>query len=74
MGVDEYCRGIEELLPRLDAEKALSDAVVKQAGKIPHIDSLTWPSDAKFPAASWPGVLLRAHAENPDHEGMNPAF
>lgn len=74
MGVDEYCRGIEKLLPRLDAEKALSDAVVKQASKIPHIDSLTWPSDAKFPAASWPGILLRAHAENPDHEGVNPAF
>ncbi|KAM0343062.1 hypothetical protein ACHAPU_008963 [Fusarium lateritium] len=74
IGVDEYCKKIEELLPRLDAEKALGDAVIKQACKIPQVDSLTWPSDAKFPAASWPGILLRAHAENPDYHGVNPAF
>ncbi|KAF4453041.1 metal dependent phosphohydrolase [Fusarium austroafricanum] len=74
MGVEEYYRSIEALLPRLDAEKCLGDAVVKQASKIPHVDSLTWPSDTKFPKASWPGILLRAHAENPGHEGVNPAF
>ncbi|KAF4990397.1 hypothetical protein FGRMN_8532 [Fusarium graminum] len=74
IGVDEYCKNIEELLPRLDAEKALGDAVIKQASKIPQVDSLTWPNDAKFPAASWPGILLRAHAENPDYQGVNPAF
>ncbi|KAH7239848.1 hypothetical protein MRS44_015357 [Fusarium solani] len=74
MGVAEYCNEIEKLLPRLEAEKSLGDAVVKQAKKIPHVDSLTWPSDEKFPSASWPGILLRAHAENPDHAGINPAF
>ncbi|KAM0304037.1 hypothetical protein ACHAPM_003615 [Fusarium culmorum] len=74
IGVGEYCKEIEGFLPRLDPEKALGDAVVKQAKKIPQVDSLTWPNDDKFPAASWPGILLRAHAENPDHEGVNPAF
>ncbi|KAJ3545400.1 hypothetical protein NM208_g2528 [Fusarium decemcellulare] len=74
MNVDEFCKGIEKLVPRLDVEKSLGDAVVKQAKKIPHVDSLTWPSDEKFPAASWPGILLRAHAENPEHTGVNPAF
>ncbi|KAK7433263.1 hypothetical protein QQZ08_000199 [Neonectria magnoliae] len=66
---------IERLLPRLDVEKALGDAVVKQAAKIPeHVDSLTWPNSEKHPSASWPGILLRAHLENPGHEGINPAF
>ncbi|KAH7212940.1 hypothetical protein DER44DRAFT_769902 [Fusarium oxysporum] len=74
LGVDEYYTEIEKLLPRLDAEKCLGDAVVSQAKEIPHVDSLTWPNDAKFPAASWPGILLRAHAENPGHDGVNPAF
>ncbi|TPX11638.1 uncharacterized protein E0L32_007617 [Thyridium curvatum] len=74
MGVEEYCKEIEKMLPRQDVEKALGDAVVKQAKKIPHVDSLTWPTDEKFPKASWPGILLRAHAENPDHTGVNPAF
>ncbi|KAJ4248364.1 hypothetical protein NW762_012693 [Fusarium torreyae] len=73
--VSEYCEEIEKILPRLDPEKSLGDAVVKQAKKIPHVDSLIWPNDdEKFPAASWPGILLRAHAENPDHVGVNPAF
>ncbi|KAF4973361.1 hypothetical protein FSARC_339 [Fusarium sarcochroum] len=72
--VSEHCKEIEKILPRLDPEKSLGDAVVNQAKKIPHVDSLTWPNDEKFPAASWPGILLRAHAENPDHVGINPAF
>ncbi|EEU35199.1 uncharacterized protein NECHADRAFT_105662 [Fusarium vanettenii 77-13-4] len=74
MGVTEFYNEIEKLLPRLEVEKSLGDAVVKQAKKIPHVDSLTWPSDEKFPLGSWPGILLRAHAENPDHVGVNPAF
>lgn len=74
IGTDSYCKEIEALLPRLEPEKALGDAVIKQADKIPHVDNLTWPNSDKFPAASWPGILLRAHAENPDHEGVNPAF
>ncbi|KAM5349619.1 hypothetical protein ACJ41O_006124 [Fusarium nematophilum] len=72
--VDRYCDEIEILLPRLDVEKTLADAVVKQAEKIPQLDSLTWPSTEKFPSASWPGMLLRAHAENPEYSGVNPAF
>ncbi|KAM0240334.1 hypothetical protein ACHAPO_002230 [Fusarium lateritium] len=74
IGIDEYCKEIEGFLPRLGPEKALGDAVVKQAKKIPQVDSLTWPNDDKFPAASWPGILLRAHAQNLDHEGVNPAL
>ncbi|KAI5455974.1 hypothetical protein BGZ63DRAFT_429324 [Mariannaea sp. PMI_226] len=73
-GVWEYSQEIEALLPRMDAEKSLADAVVKQAKKIPHIDKLSYPKDEKFPPASWPGMLLRAHIENPDHTGVNPAF
>ncbi|KPM36162.1 hypothetical protein AK830_g10405 [Neonectria ditissima] len=75
LGAAEYAAQIEKLLPRLEVEKALGDAVVKQAAKIPeHIDSLTWPNSDKHPSASWPGILLRAHLENPGYEGINPAF
>ena len=74
-GATAYAQSIEDHLPRLDVEKALGDAVVKQARKIPDkIDSLTWPSSEKHPSASWPGILLRAHLENPGHDGANPAF
>ena len=75
MGGTAYAASIEEQLPRLDVERALGDAVVKQAAKIPEkVDSLTWPNSQKHPSASWPGILLRAHLENPDHDGINPAF
>jgi hypothetical protein len=75
MGGTEYAASIEEQLPRLDVERALGDAVVRQAAKIPDkVDSLTWPSSQKHPSASWPGILLRAHLENPDYDGINPAF
>lgn len=74
-GAQKYAAEIDLLLPRLDIEKVLSDAVVKQAVKIPdHIDSTTWPDSEKHPKASWPGILLRAHLENPGHEGVNYAF
>ncbi|KFA72997.1 hypothetical protein S40288_03288 [Stachybotrys chartarum IBT 40288] len=66
---------IELHLPRLGVERALGDAVVKQAVKIPDsVDSLTWPNSEKHPSASWPGILLRAHIENADYDGINPAF
>ncbi|KFH45414.1 hypothetical protein ACRE_037510 [Hapsidospora chrysogenum ATCC 11550] len=69
------CAEIECHLPRLEVEKALGDAVVKQAAKIPDkVDSLTWPNTEKHPSAGWPGILLRAHLENPGYEGINPAF
>lgn len=75
LGLTETRAKIEKLLPRQSIEKELANAVVKQAEKIPeHIDSLTWPSTEKHPSASWPGILLRAHAENPDYDGINPAF
>ncbi|KAF7550494.1 hypothetical protein G7Z17_g5667 [Cylindrodendrum hubeiense] len=75
LGVKDYASQLEERLPRLGIEQALGDAVLKQAAKIPdHVDSLTWPNPDKHPGASWPGILLRAHLENPTHEGVNPAF
>lgn len=75
LGATAYARDIEVHLPRLDVEKVLCDAVVGQADKIPvKVDRLTWPSSDKHPKASWPGILLRAHLENPDHDGVNPAF
>lgn len=75
LGLAEFAQDLETSLPRLDVERALADAVVKQAVKIPdHVDSLTWPNSQKHPSASWPGILLRAHLENPDYQGVNPAF
>lgn len=74
-GATVYARSIEEHLPRLDVERSLSDAVVRQARKIPDkINALTWHDSEKHPSSSWPGILLRAHLENPDYDGVNPAF
>lgn len=74
-GAQEYAAEIELLLPRLNVEKVLADAVVKQATKIPEkVDRMSWPDSEKHPKASWPGILLRAHLENPSYEGVNPAF
>ncbi|PHH90127.1 hypothetical protein CDD83_4444 [Cordyceps sp. RAO-2017] len=64
-------------LPRLDVEKVLAHAVVSQAGPedgLARPDSLTWPNTEKHPKSSWPGILLRAHLENPGFDGVNPAF
>ncbi|KAK0390971.1 hypothetical protein NLU13_0473 [Sarocladium strictum] len=66
---------IEQHLPRLDIERVLAKAVVDQAEKIPKsIDRTTWLDSDKHPSSSWPGILLRAHIENPDCDGVNPAF
>jgi HD superfamily phosphodiesterase len=77
-GAEEYAEEIERELPRDDVEKVLSDAVVKQAVELvaPDVqaDRLTWLDFEKFPKASWPGTLLRAHLENPGYDGVNPAF
>lgn len=72
----ELVANIEAELPRLDIERVLSDAVVQQAEKIPErVEGVEWPPDSeKHPKASWPGILLRAHAENPGYEGVNLAF
>ena len=71
-----YSSEIESLLPRLQIEQVLSTAVVLQAEKIPEqVDCTQSPPDSqKHPKASWPGILLRAHAENPNFVGVNPAF
>jgi hypothetical protein len=55
---------VERVLPRLDIEKVLGDAVVSQAVAKP----------AKAPKASWPWCLLVAHQADPTHEGVNRAF
>jgi hypothetical protein len=64
VGANGYFDEVVARLPRLDIEKELGDAVVAQAVK----------DGAKAPAASWPGVLLRSHLEDPSWEGVNKAF
>lgn len=75
-GAENYLMEIEAMLPRLGIEKVLADSVVKQAEKIPqNVQGVSWPPDSeKHPKASWPGILLRAHAEDPEYDGVNPAF
>lgn len=54
----------EQLFPRLQPEKVLGDAVVAQALR----------QRPKAPPASWPGILLRAHLDDPGWQGVNQAF
>ncbi|MDI1487931.1 MAG: hypothetical protein OHK93_007205 [Ramalina farinacea] len=62
---DEVFReGIEKRFPRLDPEKALGDAVTEQGLRQPK----------KAPPASWAGIMVRAHQEDPEWEGVNKAF
>ena len=51
-------------LPRLEVEKTLGDAVVRQSMKI----------RAKAPGGSWPGDLHRAKEADPDWDGVNKGF
>ncbi|KAK3329117.1 hypothetical protein B0H66DRAFT_507612 [Apodospora peruviana] len=51
-------------LPRLEIEKELGDAVVRQAVR----------DRQKAPKASWPGDLVRARDEDPDWDGVNKGF
>ena len=69
MGLDEYGREIEGKLPRLEIEKVLGDEVVRQA-----VERKGEERGAKAPAASWAGVLLRSHLEDPGWQGVNKAF
>lgn len=76
LGADDYGVQIEAWLPRLNIETELANAVVGQASMrdLPELPSKTcYPSTLKHPAASWPGMLLRAHLENP-RLARNPAF
>jgi hypothetical protein len=64
-GVTAAQRGeIEGRHPRLDIERELGDAIVRQAVAKP----------AKAPRSSWPGGLLAAHLADPHRDGVNPAF
>lgn len=74
MGAVEYSSEIENHLPQLNIEKVLGDAVVHQSEHLDQYDRSTWPDSKKHPKASWPGILLRAHLDNPSHDGINPAF
>lgn len=75
LGADEYAVEVERLLPRLEIEQTLADAVVAQAsGKEEMPTKTCYGSTQKHPAGSWPGMLLRAKLENPGHTGRNPAF
>lgn len=75
VGADDYGIAIEEMLPRLEIEEVLANAVVDQAKGGQAVPNKTcYPSTKKHPAGSWPGMLLRAHLENPGHKGRNPAF
>lgn len=54
----------ESQLPRLDVERDLGDAVVRQALLLP----------SKAPACSWSRDLLKAHMAEPEWKGVNKAF
>lgn len=56
---------IEADWPRLDIEKVLGDKVV--ANCLPNPTS-------SAPAASWPGLLYRAHLADPNNTGVSKAF
>ena len=60
----ELAAEIEQRYPRLDIERTLADAVVRQAIGQP----------GKAPASTWPGGLLRAHLADPDAPGLNAGF
>lgn len=64
LDANAYFDEIVAVIPRADIEKHLGDAVVAQAVK----------NKDKAPAASWPGVLLRSHLEDPSWSGVNRAF
>ena len=61
---EEIVSMIQRDLPRLDIEKELGDAVVRQALK----------TKDKAPVVSWTGHMLRSKEENPEWDGANKAF
>ncbi|PWN88065.1 hypothetical protein FA10DRAFT_268285 [Acaromyces ingoldii] len=63
LAIDE---GLERTYPRLQIEKDLGDAVVRQC--------LLGDPKMKAPAASWPNNLYKSHTENPGWEGINKGF
>lgn len=61
---EEQWRVVKEELPRLEIEKDLSDAVVRQA----------LATEEKAPRMTWAGELLKWKKANPDYQGTNQAF
>ncbi|KAH6609794.1 hypothetical protein Trco_003140 [Trichoderma cornu-damae] len=61
---EEQWRVIDQDLPRLEIEKDLSDAVVRQALAM----------EVKAPRLTWAAELLKWKKANPDDEGTNQAF
>ncbi|KAJ4337034.1 hypothetical protein N0V95_008450 [Ascochyta clinopodiicola] len=55
---------LEREFERDEIEKALGDAVVQQAKRLPD----------KAPMVSWPGVMYRAHLAEPEWSGVNRMF
>lgn len=55
---------LEARFERAEIEKVLGDAVVEQAKRRP----------GKAPMVSWPGVMYRAHLEEPEWSGVNKMF
>jgi len=60
----DYGTEIESMLPRLNIEKILGDAVVQQAVQNP----------SKAPPNSWPSSLYKSHLEDPTWTGVNRGF
>ena len=61
---EQGMRVIRDELPRLEIEKQLGDAVVRQARKTP----------SKAPKVSWVGMMLRADERVPESGGVNQSF
>lgn len=59
-----FVEEVEVMLPRMDVERDLGDAVVRQARAL----------RSKAPGGSWPGDLLRAADAEPGWDGVNKAF
>ncbi|QEW01960.1 HD domain-containing protein [Microbacterium lushaniae] len=57
-------RDVEREYPRLEIERVLSDAVVRQAIDRPE----------KAPSGSWAGAMRAAFLADPSRPGLNPAF
>ncbi|KAI9695183.1 MAG: hypothetical protein M1820_008819 [Bogoriella megaspora] len=60
----EFKKELEQVWPRLDAEKCLSDAVVEGAKGRP----------SRAPGGSWPGDLMKEAERDPEWDGLNRAF
>lgn len=61
---EEQWRVVKEDLPRLEIEKDLSDAVVRQG----------LATEEKAPRLTWAGELLKWKKANPEYQGTNQAF